>query len=195
MADIKRIKVGTASCGLAAGAGAVLEALRKQAGSIPVDEAGCMGHCYAEPIVELELTDGSSIFYARVKGTDEAAAAILAQSEEGRFVFPEKRSKLEKLLVTRLAGRINPVSLDEYKANGGFSALEKVFSMTPEQVVDAVKASGLRGRGGAGFPTGMKWSFLAAKKVPDKVQICTADEGDPGAFMDRSMMESVPYQV
>ena len=128
MADIKRIKVGTASCGLAAGAGAVLEALRKQAGSIPVDEAGCMGHCYAEPIVELELTDGTSVFYARVKGTDEAAAAILAQSEEGRFVFPEKRSKLEKLLVTRLAGRINPVSLDEYKANGGFSALEKVFT-------------------------------------------------------------------
>ena len=195
MADIKRIKVGTASCGLAAGAGAVLEAIRKQAGSIPVSETGCMGHCYAEPIVELELTDGSSIFYGRVKGTDEAAAAILAQSEEGRFVFPEKRSKLEKLLVTRLAGHINPVSLDEYKANGGFSALEKVLTMTPEQVVDAVKASGLRGRGGAGFPTGMKWSFLAAKKVPDKVQICNADEGDPGAFMDRSMMESVPYQV
>ena len=157
MPEIKRIKVGTASCGLAAGAGAVLEALRKQAGNIPVGEAGCMGHCYAEPIVEVELTDGSSVFYARVKGTEEAAANILALGENDRFTFPEKRSKLERLLVTRLAGRIDPVSLDEYKANGGFSALEKVLTMTPEQVVDAVKTSGLRGRGGAGFPTGMKW--------------------------------------
>ena len=195
MASIKRIKVGTASCGLAAGAGAVLEAFRRCAGSVPVTEVGCIGHCYAEPIVEAELDNGESVFYCRVKGTDEAAKAILALTDEGRLIIPERRRELEHIFVTRLAGRINPVDLAAYKANGGFKGLERAVSMTPAQVVDEVKASGLRGRGGAGFPTGMKWSFLAAKQVPDKVMICNADEGDPGAFMDRSMMESVPFQV
>lgn len=195
MAEIKRIKVGTASCGLAAGAGVVLDEIRKAANGIPVVEVGCIGHCYAEPIVELELDDGSSILYGHVKGSPDEVKNILAQGEAGRFAVPEKRAALEKLLVTRLAGRINPVDLEEYKANGGFSSLQKVFQMKPQEVVAAMKASGLRGRGGAGFPTGMKWSFLAAKNAPDKVLICNADEGDPGAFMDRSMMESVPYQV
>ena len=195
MASIKRIKVGTASCGLAAGAGAVLESFRRCAEGIPVVEVGCIGHCYAEPIVEAELDSGESIFYSRVKGGDAAAKAILALTEEGRFEIPARRKELEHIFVTRLSGRINPVDLDEYKANGGFEALKKAVAMTPEQVVEEVKTSGLRGRGGAGFPTGMKWSFLAAKKVPDKVMICNADEGDPGAFMDRSMMECVPYQV
>ncbi len=195
MAEMKRIKVGTASCGIAAGAKAVLDGLRAKAGSVPVDEVGCMGHCYTEPMVEVELNDGSSVFYAGVNGSDKDIDGILSLSDNKRFTFPEKRSKLEKLLVTRLAGRINPVSMDEYKANGGFSALAKATSMSPEEVVNEVLASGLRGRGGAGFPTGRKWSFLAAKKEADKVLICNADEGDPGAFMDRSMMESVPYQV
>ncbi len=195
MANIKRIKVGTASCGLAAGSGAVLEAVKRNAGNIPVVEVGCIGHCYAEPIVEVECEDGSSIFYSRVAGTDDAARKIIALSDEGRFSIPEKRASLEKNIVTRLAGRINPVDLAEYRANGGFEALKRAFSMKPEDVVEEVKKGGLRGRGGGGFPTGMKWSFLAAKKVPEKVLICNADEGDPGAFMDRSMMESVPYQV
>ncbi len=195
MATIKRIKVGTASCGLAAGAGAVLESLRAKAGSIPVVEVGCIGHCYAEPIVEVELDDNSSVFYARVKGGEDTAENIISLGEKDRFEVPPRRKELEHIFVTRLAGRINPVDLEEYKANGGFKGLEKAYSMTPEQVVEEVKTSGLRGRGGAGFPTGMKWSFLAAKQVPDKVMICNADEGDPGAFMDRSMMESVPYQV
>ena len=123
MASIKRIKVGTASCGLAAGAGAVLEAFRRCAGSVPVTEVGCIGHCYAEPIVEAELDNGESVFYCRVKGTDEAAKAILALTDEGRFVIPERRRELEHIFVTRLAGRINPVDLAEYKANGGFKGL------------------------------------------------------------------------
>ena len=173
MAQIKRIKVGVASCGLAAGAGEVLEALKRNAGEIPVVGVGCIGHCYTEPIVEVE-TDNGSVFYSSVKGTDAAAKDILALSENGRFTVPEKRAQKEALYVTRLAGRIVPCDIEEYKANGGF---------------------GLRGRGGGGFPTGMKWSFLAAKQVPEKVLIMNADEGDPGAFMDRSMMESVPFQV
>ncbi len=189
---IKRIKVGTASCGLAAGAGEVLTALR-QATGLPVIGVGCIGHCYAEPLVEVELEDGSSIFYSKVKAS--SVAEILALSEKGRFSVPAQRAALEKPVVTRLAGRINPVDMAEYEANGGFEALRKAFAMTPAQVVEEVKQSGLRGRGGAGFPTGIKWSFLAAKQVPEKVLICNADEGDPGAFMDRSMMESVPFQM
>ena len=195
MSSIKRIKVGTASCGIAAGSQAVFDALTRCAGEIPVVGVGCIGHCYAEPLVEVELQDGSSIFYSKVNGTDEAAKSILALSEEGRFAIPQRRAELEHIFVTRLAGRIVPVSLDEYKANGGFKGLARALTMTPEAVVEEVKQSGLRGRGGAGFSTGMKWSFLAAKQVPEKVMICNADEGDPGAFMDRSMMESVPYQV
>ena len=194
MAQIKRIKVGVASCGLAAGAGEVLEALTRNAGNIPVVSVGCIGHCYAEPIVEVE-TDNGSVFYSAVKGDDASAKNILELSENGRFVIPEKRAAKEALYVTRLAGRIVPCDMEEYKANGGFGALAKAVAMKPSEVVDAIKQSGLRGRGGGGFPTGMKWSFLAAKQVPEKVLIMNADEGDPGAFMDRSMMESVPFQV
>ncbi len=192
-AGIKRVKVGMASCGIAAGAGAVMDELKKYAGALPVTAVGCIGHCYAEPVVEVELTDNTSVFYSKV--TAAMAKNILSLGGENRFAVPEKRAALEKILVTRLAGRIDPVNLDEYRANGGFSALEKVMAMTPADVVEAVKASGLRGRGGAGFSTGMKWSFLAAKDSPEKVLICNADEGDPGAFMDRSMMESVPFQL
>lgn len=194
MAQIKRIKVGVASCGLAAGAGEVLEALTRNAGNIPVVGVGCIGHCYAEPIVEVE-TDNGSVFYSAVKGDDASVKNILELSENGRFVIPEKRAAKEALYVTRLAGRIVPCDMEEYKANGGFEALAKAVAMKPSEVVDAIKQSGLRGRGGGGFPTGMKWSFLAAKQVPEKVLIMNADEGDPGAFMDRSMMESVPFQV
>ena len=194
MSQIKRIKVGVASCGLAAGAGEVLEALKRNAGDLPVVGVGCIGHCYAEPIVEVE-TDEGSVFYSSVKGGDEAAKEILALTEKGRFEIPKQRAEKEALYVTRLAGRIVPCDMEEYKANGGFEALKKVGSMKPSEVVDAIKQSGLRGRGGGGFPTGMKWSFLAAKQVPEKVLIMNADEGDPGAFMDRSMMESVPFQV
>jgi len=195
MADIKRIKVGTASCGLAAGAGAVLSSFQRLAGNIPVVEVGCIGHCYCEPIVEVELKDGSSIFYSSVKADDASINAILSLTENGRFTVPAERAAIEKLCVTKLAGRINPKDIEEYKANGGFSSLKKACEHTPAEVVDMVKRSGLRGRGGAGFSTGMKWSFLAAKNAPEKILIMNADEGDPGAFMDRSMMESVPFQV
>ena len=195
MADIRRIKVGTASCGLAAGAADVLDAFKRLAGNTPVVEVGCIGHCYAEPMVEVELNDGTSVFYSSVKGDDKSVNSILALSEEGRFQIPAERAALEKLNVTRLSGRIDPKDIEEYKANGGFTALKKAFELRPEGVIEAMKKSGLRGRGGAGFPTGNKWSFLAAKQAEEKILIMNADEGDPGAFMDRSMMECVPFQV
>ncbi|MBN2640824.1 MAG: 4Fe-4S binding protein [Victivallales bacterium] len=195
MAEIIKIKVGTASCGLAAGSGDVYDFFKANSKGIPVEGVGCIGHCYAEPMVEVETSEGS-IIYREVKADQKSLDNILELGAENRLVIPEKRKQHELLKVTRLAGKIDPISIDEYMANGGYAALRKAQGMTPEEVVDEVKRSGLRGRGGGGFPTGLKWQFLAAKKNADKkILVCNADEGDPGAFMDRSMMESVPHQV
>ena len=191
---IVKIRVGVASCGIAAGAGAVLEALQASANAIPVEGTGCIGHCYAEPLVEAVLADGQSIYYSHVTADD--VPGILALSENKRFTIRPERARLEQVKVLALAGRINPVSFEDYVANGGYDGLKRALSMAPEAVVEEVKLSGLRGRGGGGFSTGTKWSFLAAKKdAPGKIIICNADEGDPGAFMDRSLMESVPHQM
>lgn len=191
---IRKIKIGTASCGLAAGSGEVLEFFRENVKVVPVEEVGCVGHCYAEPLVEVEIDDGS-IFYDAVSSNQKALERVLSLSDEGRFEINPSRKEKECLKVTRLAGKINPMLIDEYIENGGFEALTKAREMTPEAIVDEVKRSGLRGRGGGGFSTGLKWQFLATKEADEKVLICNADEGDPGAFMDRSMMESVPHQV
>ncbi len=194
-AGIKKIRVGTASCGVASGAYAVLEALRKRAQGVPVEETGCIGHCYAEPLVEVELLDGGSVVYSHARDDDRSVGAILELSGEGRFEIPAGRRSKELVKVMALAGRIDPASYDDYVAHGGYSALRRALSMRPEEVVNEVKLSGLRGRGGGGFPTGNKWGFLAAKRAEQKILICNADEGDPGAFMDRALMESVPHQM
>ena len=193
MSKIVKIRVGTASCGIAANAGAVLEALQKVVKDIPVEGTGCIGHCYAEPLVEVLTDDQQSIYYSHVKPAD--VENILALGETGRFVIPEARRNRELVKVLALAGHVDPVSYEDYVANGGYKGLERALSMTPEEVVQEMLDSGLRGRGGGGFPTGRKWSFLAAKQAEEKIIICNADEGDPGAFMDRSLMESVPHQV
>jgi NADH-quinone oxidoreductase subunit F len=194
MAEIKRIKIGTASCGLAAGAGDVVDYLKNKIKNIPIDGVGCIGHCYAEPIVEVETEEGS-IFYDQVEANEQCLNNILNLSDDGRMRINPLRKAKELLNVTGLAGRIDPLSIDEYINNDGFIGLNKALSLKPEKVVENVKSAGLRGRGGAGFSTGLKWSFLAAKEAEKKIMICNADEGDPGAFMDRSLMESVPHQV
>ncbi len=194
MSKIASFKIGLASCGIAAGGDAVLLELQK-ATSLPIVEVGCIGHCYAEPLVEACLDDGTSVIYGNVKATGKSIQNILALGEEGRFEIPSARKAKELVKVLALAGRISPVDFDDYTANGGYEGLKKAFTMTPEEVINEVKISELRGRGGGGFPTGMKWGFLAAKPGFDKTIICNADEGDPGAFMDRSLMESVPHQV
>ena len=194
MNTITGFRIGLASCGVAAGGEAVLAELRKHT-DLPITEVGCIGHCYAEPLVEACLADGTSIMYGNVKPTEAAIKNILALGEEGRFVIPPARKAKELVKVLALAGRISPVVLDEYLSHGGYAGLRRALTMKPEEVIDEVKLSGLRGRGGGGFPTGNKWSFLAAKPGFDKTVICNADEGDPGAFMDRSLMESVPHQV
>ncbi len=194
-AKIKKIRVGVASCGVAAGADAVLNLLRTQTESIPVEGTGCLGYCYAEPLVEAVLGDGSSVLYGNVKADAGSIENILNLGETGRFEIPAKRKAIEKVKVLALAGKINPTDFDDYIAHGGYEGLKKALGMSPEEVVNEVKLSGLRGRGGGGFPTGNKWGFLAAKQADEKILICNADEGDPGAFMDRSLMESAPHQM
>ena len=191
---ITRIKVGAGSCGIAAGATELLTFIRKEVKDIPIVEVGCIGHCYAEPLIEVE-TDKGSFFYEKVQPKKEHLERMLALKEEGRLVERKQRSGREMIKVLALAGRIDMTSIDEYIARGGYTALKKALEMKPADIVAEVKASGLRGRGGGGFPTGTKWGFLAAKEAKEKVLICNADEGDPGAFMDRSLMESVPHQV
>ncbi len=194
MSNIVKFNIGLASCGIAAGGEAVLEILKKNT-DLPIAEVGCIGHCYAEPLIEACLDDGTSVFYGNVKADEKSIANILALGENGRFEIPALRKQKELLKVLALAGHIVPTVLDDYIANGGYEGLKRALAMSPEEVINEVKISGLRGRGGGGFPTGMKWSFLAAKPGFDKTVICNADEGDPGAFMDRSLMESVPHQV
>jgi NADH-quinone oxidoreductase subunit F len=191
---IKRIKIGTASCGIAAGATEVLKFFKQNIDNIKIEEVGCIGHCYAEPIVEVE-TEKGSIFYRDVKPDKESLNNILSLGEKSRLKVSPQRRERELIKVTKLSGRISPILLEEYKKNNGYKSLEKALSMKPSQVIEEVKKSGLRGRGGGGFPTGLKWSFLASKDSKEKVLICNADEGDPGAFMDRTLMESVPHQV
>ena len=193
--NIKAIKVGVASCGIAAGAQEVMDLLKNSVKDIPIIGVGCLGHCYAEPIVEVILNDDSSIFYGNLTASAKDIENILSCGNDKRFEIPQERKALEKNLVLALAGKIDPTVFEDYTSNGGYEGLKRALSLSPEEVINEIKLSGLRGRGGGGFPTGMKWSFLAAKEAEEKILICNADEGDPGAFMDRSLMESIPHQM
>lgn len=174
-----------------------------------VDFTGCHGFCQQGPIVVVE-PEGT--FYTHVK-VEDAAEIVHSHLKDGKPVerlfyrdpvtdesiatySDVKFYQKQKRLILRNCGHINPERIEDYIAVGGYKALKKVLSdMSPEQVIDEVKRSGLRGRGGAGFPTGQKWEFC--RKAPGKVKymICNADEGDPGAFMDRSTMEGDPNTV
>lgn len=191
--EIKAIRVGVSSCGLAAGAAKVIEKLESRC-DIPIQGVGCIGHCYAEPLVEV-VTDSGEFLFDNVQDTDKDIDSILSLDTGRQLHERDERSRKECLRITGLIGKFEPTDIDAYIAHGGFEALKKSLSMEPKTVVEEVKLSGLRGRGGGGFPTGLKWSFLAAKETDEKILICNADEGDPGAFMDRSLMESLPYQV
>ncbi len=214
-----RILVGAATCGRAAGALAVMESLKKEceaagiADKVEICETACIGLCYAEPLVEIKSAGCPSVLYSKVKPKDAAvlvkehvigarpvkakAEAVMAD-EEYEGIRPFKKHPMVELqhrIVLRNCGVINPASFEHYLARGGYEGLERALSMKPEDVIEEVKASGLRGRGGAGFPTGMKWGFARASQSADKYLICNADEGDPGAFMDRSVLEGDPHSV
>ena len=209
------IMVGTATCGRAAGALEVLQTLRgevkKRNLDCPVIEVGCMGHCYTEPIVIIRKPGYPPICYGHVNpviaerliknfilGDDPCFEFVLGALEENDLVpsltdFP--RANYEKKIILKNCGQIDPTEIDHYIAAGGYSALVKALQMPPEKIIDEVKRSGLRGRGGAGFPTGQKWEICRDASGKPKYVICNGDEGDPGAFMDRAILESDPHSV
>jgi NADH-quinone oxidoreductase subunit F len=206
-----KITVGTATCGASAGAGKVVETfdrLISENGNreVRLAETGCLGMCYREVLVEVS-NGGGAILYGNT--TPETAERIFeehvlgGQPVEECVVLRDHREGPEAgflvrqvRIALRNCGIIDPMSIDQYIERGGYRAIETVLrEMTPAQLIDAVLTSGLRGRGGAGFPTGVKWRFAHQQPDPVKYIICNADEGDPGAFMDRSVLEGDPHSV
>lgn len=204
-----KITVGMATCGISAGADKVYKAfenLLRNENGITLRATGCMGMCYKEPLVE--ITDGKNVYlYGDI---DEKKAQQIFEShiKQNRpieeFVVlkdyktgPEQQfNERQVKIVLRNCGLIDPDSIEEYEARDGYKAIRKVLSsMTPDEVIDIILKSGLRGRGGAGFLTGQKWKFARASVSDQKYVICNADEGDPGAFMDRSVLEGDPHSV
>ena len=204
-----KVRIGMASCGTAAGARLVKNSLEKYIDSkslnIEIEETACIGMCYAEPLVEF-IDDDKSLLYGNVNAESVIDLLVAFQAEKpikkniiiSNNYDLNSENNLEKQvrIVLRNVGRINPESINDYLKNDGYKALEKSLnSMSREDVIAEIKNSGLRGRGGAGFPTGLKWQFAYNSQSDKKYMICNADEGDPGAFMDRSVLEGDPHSV
>ena len=197
-----RIVIGEGSCGIAAGAQKVRSALEALI-SEPIGSTGCIGMCYLEPIVD--LYDGKTLVRRLVRVSDKDAEAIAEAVKTGDLskvdaitITPDDEDFLNKQtrIALRHCGLIDPNSLEDYCANDGYEGLKKVLTtMTPEQVIEEIKISGLAGRGGAGFPTWFKWNAARQSQSAEKYMICNADEGDPGAFMDRAVIESDPHNL
>ncbi len=213
------IFIGMGTCGLATGAEGVSKAAmawaKEKGRELSVTPTGCLGYCQVEPIMDVVTDDGYRLSFGNVteKNVGEVLSSVLlekkytipnllGQHRNGRKALPgvpmlddHPYFKKQVKYVLRNCGIINPESLEEYRANGGFKGLDKALSMTQKEVIDEVFQSGLRGRGGAGFPTGKKWEFAWMNKSEKKYVVCNADEGDPGAFMDRSLMEGDPFSL
>jgi len=215
--DVPIIFIGMGTCGLASGADkikkAVEEELAKNNLVAKIVPTGCVGYCAKEPIVDIKLPGEDRISYCEltpkeipdlIKTTiiDHGIyrKKLLGTYGQGSETVPSINEhpffKRQLKVVLENCGVINPLSIDEYISNGGFKALDKVLRiLSPEKVINEIKASGLRGRGGGGFLTGLKWEMAFKKESDTKYIICNADEGDPGAFMDRSVLESDPFRV
>ena len=209
------IFIGMATCGLASGAmevkSAFEEALSERKIHAHIIPVGCLGHCYAEPLVIIDRPGFPPILYhdvtpgkarllvkAFLEGGDPVFEHVLGAMEENDTIpsvleFP--RFNQEKKVVMANSGLIDPEDIYQYIERGGYCALVKSLTLEPEKIIDEIKESGLRGRGGAGFLTGKKWQLVRDAKEEDKIIICNADEGDPGAYMDRAILESNPHQV
>jgi len=209
------IIISAGTCGRAQGAGLVVDAFRSELEKRNLTEkvvlrvTGCHGYCQAEPIVIIQPND---IFYRNVRPEDVAeiieetvlngrlVERLLASAEgnTNKVIHPSEvpfYAHQQRLLLS-LNELIDPTSIEDYIAIGGYSALAKVLmNYTPEQVIEEVKKSGLRGRGGGGFPTGRKWESCRNAKGDVHYVICNADEGDPGAYMDRSLLEGNPHSI
>ena len=178
------------------------------AGKVEVLQTGCLGFCEQGPIVKI-MPQGTFYVHVKLEDVKEIVAEHLVKGRVvGRLCYDPAQAKdphaeanipfykKQFRIVLRNCGVINPEKIEDYIARDGYKALEKVlFEMTPEQVVEEIKKSGLRGRGGAGFPTGVKWESAAKQPKGQKYMICNADEGDPGAYMDRATLEGDPHSV
>lgn len=205
------VTVGLGSCGIAAGANKTYEKIKalKEADKLDFElkKTSCVGMCYREPLVE--ITDETGTYLYGEVDPNRAVEVIekhIHQHDPIRdyivysdlFPAPENDFLNSQVkIVLRNCGFMDPESIDEYEQRKGYSAIRKIVTekITREEVIDTILKSGIRGRGGGGFPTGMKWKFANANKSPDKYVICNADEGDPGAFMDRSVLEGDPHSV
>ena len=209
------ILVGAATCGRAAGALPVMQTIKDELARQSIDasvvEVGCMGFCYAEPIVVVlkpgqpglvygYVTEGiaSRLVLDYVAGNDPCVEFALAALETHDMIptfadYP--RGQIEQKVVLEHCGFIDPENINHYLAAGGYAGLAHALTLPPEKLIQEIKASGLRGRGGAGFSTGTKWETCRKQAEQTRYVICNADEGDPGAFMDRNILESNPHLV
>jgi NADP-reducing hydrogenase subunit HndC len=213
-----RIVVGRATCGDAAGAGPVFDQLKKDIDAKGLKEkvdliaTGCVGICQYEPVFEVYGCDGSRTTYVNMdaektaevfeshivggKAVSKYTIGPVSEDSEAAALTDTEFYKLQRRIVLRNCGIIDPEKIEEYIARDGYKAIFKVLTeMKPEDVTKVMLDSGLRGRGGAGFPTGRKWQFAQASKGDKKYVCCNADEGDPGAFMDRAVLEGDPHAV
>ena len=200
-----RILVGQGSCGVSAGAGRVAKVLAGHmtaTDSFTVETTGCIGMCYLEPIVD--IYEGEKLLHRLVKVTETDALGIVEAVRkkdfsklEAMFISDEDARflKKQKRVALRHCGVVDHTSIDDYIKNDGYKAIDKALHMTPEEVIEEIKVSGLAGRGGAGFPTWFKWNAARNAEGEHKHLICNADEGDPGAFMDRAVIESDPHSL
>ncbi len=215
------IFVGTGTCGLGAGAGKTLLAIRTYLEAHPevdadVVEVGCIGLCVEEPLVDVQLPGRTRVSFPRVGGkqVDALLDAVFAgaappvtplgQFRDARFEAWDAVPYLDEhpffarqtRWVLANCGLVDPASLGEYIARGGYAGLGKALrEFTPSELCDLVERAGLRGRGGGGFPTGTKWKIALKQSADQKYMVCNADEGDPGAFMDRAVIEGDPHRV
>ncbi|MBK8946552.1 MAG: NADH-quinone oxidoreductase subunit NuoF [Ignavibacteriae bacterium] len=215
--DYPLIFIGMGTCGLASGADKVKTAIEKELLKLnlkaQIIPTGCIGYCAKEVIVDIKLPGNLRISYGEITPNDipkfirktiveqdiyrEKVLGSFGNGIEGiKNISDLPFFRRQKKIVLENCGIISPLSIDEYIVNGGFSALSKILkSYSRKDVVDDIIKSGLRGRGGGGFPTGKKWEFAYNQKSEIKYLICNADEGDPGAFMDRSVLESDPFKL
>jgi NADH-quinone oxidoreductase subunit F len=211
------IYIGMATCGLASGAletkNSFEDALKELDIEASIRSVGCIGHCYAEPVVIIDHPESGfpPVFYHQVT-PGKARMLVKSFLGEGDPLFEHvlgamvendmipqvsdfPRFNQEARVVMDRCGYIDPEDVYDYIADGGYSAFVKALQFTPDEIIEEVQSSGLRGRGGAGFSTGRKWEFAGSTVGHNKMVICNADEGDPGAYMDRTILESNPHQV
>jgi len=214
------IYIGAGTCGLGAGADKTLQEtmsyIDKNKLDVEVIKVGCIGLCAAEPLLDIQLPGKNRVSFQNVtsKKVDEILQGVFGQEVKSELILGQFRNENleawentpfidehpffapQQRIVLKNCGVVNPIDIEEYIARGGYkSFLNTIKDFTSAEVCDKVEKSGLRGRGGGGFPTGKKWKFAHSQEADQRYLICNADEGDPGAFMDRAVIEGDPHRL